>query len=213
MSLIAHHASFGDLKVYDLKKTIGFQRIRQHVKRVSNELCIDRNCPGDRHVLWVHANKQNEKHVYTVLDSGYIAESKANYKRIQASNEPIRACMTPFLDMFIQETNSKPGIDLLIQYHRIYAPPVNSFVWRNKFSQHGFNHFAIMCTDRDNTHGGVSQFTTGSNLVSVDLVPGRMLIFNDLDVLHKTSGIYRLDKTIFGYMDFVTVSSDMDPWR
>lgn len=213
MSLIAHHISFGDLKVYDVKQTLGFQRIRQHVKKISNETQANQNKVSDRHVMWVHASKHNENNVYSVLDSSYTADSKTNHKRIQSSNEPIRACVKPFLDMFIHETNSKPGIDLLIQYHRIYAPPMNGFVWRKKFGQHGFNHFAIMCTDRDNTYGGVSQFTTGSNLMNIDLMPGRVLIFNDLDVLHKTSGIYRLDKGTFGYIDFVTISSDMDPWH
>lgn len=223
MALLNHYKHVGNLKLYDVRNMFDFKKIKPEFNRLEIDKFYSKEV-SLRRVLWVNHHRQNNETLeYRLLNSGTVYNintKEQQYPRIAFHDKSM--AVKQMLDMFVKDTDIISGTDILVQFQRTVSLPHSRLrdklyphslplALTHKFHRNGFDKMCIICIDRENIKGGINQFTTNTDVVNIELLPGCMLTFDETKILHKVTEVYHDNTTKSAYRDVVLLASAKDP--
>jgi hypothetical protein len=114
--------------------------------------------------------------------------------------------------LYLKILDGSPG---QIGVHQIRVRVVNDFADPTPESKHrdGFHKIAVLCVQRHNVAGGNSQVYLGQDCkphIESVLLPGQILILDDVHHLHAVSPIVPIDKNLEAYRDVFVFTGKPD---
>lgn len=207
MSLTYTNKAYGNLRVFDVRSHINLQKVIPAFQRLKAEQHTD------AHVL------QNTTQLQCTR-VGCVVNKTANITNIQSIVHDDRVLYS-LLDMFITSAYTQPdtdAFDISIQFQRTLVWPDDQKMNLVRHPIHPMHPIqggiiGVICVQRENVIGGAHQFntiqtsTSTSDILTKEIPPGYMVIFNDNSVHHRVTKLECADQRIFeGYHDVIVMT-------
>jgi len=207
MAMIFSYPKFGNLKIYDVKnKTKG---VSEDFKNLTVDPYVKEGYRR-KHISRFHFDGKSyvEKENAALYQSSLINPTHGNIKRVYPSYKPSQQDdLLDVLRFFTEVTDMPPDQNILVQAQRITCerdkeglPSVEN--WHRD----GVTKIGILCVDRNNISGGINEFRQDEDVLSIMMMPGHFVVFQDADIMHRvtpiTSDSYgHRDVMLFAYPD------------
>lgn len=218
MALFTNVKSMG-LKLYDVRAHVNLSRFRPEFARLELDPYVKEGFRRKR-ILWLNhqivGNGSGRRHEYDLIDKNVLfQDEKTNpvhggiereYARI-GSWKVENGTMKKMLDLFVKEAGVRDGADMLVQFQRVTCLPGA----KGQPSVEGWHvdkceTIGVICVDRENVAGGVSQFKNDVECFQTELAPGFLVVFKDKAVMHRVTEIESCDGINPGFRDVILIA-------
>ena len=201
MALILSYPNFGNLKIYDAKAVANLKRISYDFQNLKIDPYVKEGFRR-KHIARFNYNGETyiQKQNSALFQSSRINPTHGNIQRVYPDFVPSdESDVFSLLQFFSKITDMPLGQNILLQAQRITCeqgkeglPSVEN--WHRD----GVQKIGILCIDRYNIEGGINEFRKDDDVLSIMMMPGHFVTFQDEDIMHRVTPI--LSQT-YGYRD------------
>ncbi len=200
------------IRLYDVRQYVNLPALRPEFSRLAVDPYVKKG-HRQKHILWLNHQVEGRgigrRSEFYKLDVNHVHGEKKLliYPRIESwtlEKENFSQLVRVFADI----ANVPDGSDILVQFQRITCFPGRPGEHSvEDWHKDDIDNIAVLCMDRMNIEGGVSQFINDNECFQTHLVPGTMVLFKDADVLHRVSEIHSEDGHNQGKRDVILIAS------
>jgi hypothetical protein len=192
----------GNLRVYDVSKKVNIEKVKVDYPYLTQDPYVKEGF-RKKHIVRFNYKQPNifiYKKNEPLYQSSNINPTHGNLMRIYPDYIP------PFLVAFtIHIANIPDNQSILVQAQRITCEPDQKGLPSVEgWHRDGVTRIGILCVDRNNINGGVSEFRMNeapANILEIQLLPGHFAVFDDDTIMHRVSPITPKDEKTQGYRD------------
>jgi hypothetical protein len=200
------------LKVYDTRAHVNLTKLRPEFARLAVDPYV-REGFRRKHIMWLEKGGEG----FNVIERNTLLQDKATnpihggiervYPRIESWDRE-RETMTRLVRMFTDMAGTPDGKEILMQFQRITCEPGKPGLPSvENWHQDRVSHIAVLCVERENVRGGMSQFKNDAgDFYKTELAPGFMVVFKDADVWHRVTEIFSQDGDNGGVRDVILLA-------
>jgi len=197
MHTLIHNKYIGNLKLINIISRINLN----HIKPSFEKLDINYKYLIKKQILWIRKNENN------LYEKGNIQQNEDNnkYPLINIDNKLI----IKLLDIFTEESNTRNNKNILLQFNRITSTQLYQPYYNYNYNMNeGIDKQAIICVNRYNIYGGISELKNKYNKkIKLELSPGYMIIYDNDNIEYKETEMICGELDTIGYKDIILISS------
>lgn len=204
------------LKLYDVRSHVNVTRLRPEFARLAVDPYVKEGYRR-KHIMWVNHQVAGQgsykRHEYDLVDKQTLFQDPVHggiqraYPSVQ-SWKLENGVMKKMLDLFVVEARVKDGADMLVQFQRVTCEPGRKGKPSvEDWHRDATDNIGVICVDRENINGGMSQFKNELECYQTELCPGYMMLFKDKDVMHRVTDIESDDGVHTGFRDVILIAS------